>query len=94
MSELIRRRASVTYLLLVLITGVSFWLTVGGGGALIGEAHSVVWVQVIVLACLKVRWVMLDFMELRTAPTGLRALFEVWVVALGAALIAISVLVG
>jgi Prokaryotic Cytochrome C oxidase subunit IV len=33
------------------------------------------------IAGLKVRYVMLDFMELRFAPLGARVLFQVWIVA-------------
>jgi hypothetical protein len=91
MRELVRQRASVVFMALVLITGFSFWLTAGHGGALFDEAQSVVWAQVILLALLKVRWVLLDFMELRSAPIKLRLLFEGWVVALGAALILTNV---
>jgi len=41
---------------------------------------------VIFLAFLKVRWVLLDFMELRSAPTKLRLLFEAWVIGVAACL--------
>jgi hypothetical protein len=91
---LINQRATYIYAALVLLTGVAYWLTVGGGAAGLHEVQTVIWAQVVVLACIKVRWVLLDFMELRTAPMKLRALFEGWVVALGVALIAINWFVG
>jgi Prokaryotic Cytochrome C oxidase subunit IV len=94
MRELVRQRASVVFMALVLITGFSFWLTVGHGGALFKEVQSVVWAQVICLALLKVRWVLLDFMELRSAPIKLRLLFEGWVAGLAAALILTNSLLG
>ena len=90
MRELIYQRATVTFGVLVLITGISYWLTVGHGGAELHQTGSVVWTAVIVLASLKVRWVMLDFMELRSASTRLRVLCEGWVVGLAAALILIN----
>ena len=54
------------------------WLLGGGHGAV-----------VMAVAFLKVRLVGLSFMELRTAPVPLRALFEGWVVVTGGVLIAL-----
>ena len=65
MRELANQRATGILAILVLLTGISFWLTVGHGGASLHQGGSIVWPLVIVLASLKVRWVMLDFMELR-----------------------------
>ena len=87
MRELVYQRATVIFALLVMITGYSFWLTAGHGGAGLHEARSIVWAQVIFLAFLKVRWVLLDFMELRSAPTKLRLLFEAWVIGVAVCLI-------
>ena len=94
MKELINQRATYVYAALVVLTGLGFWLTAGRGATELHEAEKVVWAQVVVLACVKVRWVLLDFMELRAAPLKLRLLFESWVVVLGAALVSISWLVG
>jgi hypothetical protein len=44
---------------------------------------------VIVAALIKVRFVVLDFMEVRTAPIQLRLVLEGWLIALGAALLAV-----
>ena len=52
------------------------------------DLKSAVWAELIVIAFVKVRWVMLDFMELRDAPLGLRLLGETWVIATGVLLIA------
>ena len=87
MRELVYQRATVIFALLVMITGYSFWLTAGHGGAGLHEARSIVWAQVIFLAFLKVRWVLLDFMELRSAPTKLRLLFAAWVIGVAVCLI-------
>jgi hypothetical protein len=88
MRELVYQRATAAVALLVLITALSFWLTVGHGAARLDA--SVVWTLVIVFAFIKVRWVMLDFMELRFAPMNLRLLFECFAVVVAAALITIN----
>ncbi len=87
MRELVSQRATVVFGLLVFITGISFWLTAGHGAAGLRETQTLVWTQVIFLAFVKVRWVLLDFMELRSAPNKLRLLFEAWVVGVAAFLI-------
>jgi hypothetical protein len=92
--ELINQRATYVFGALVVLTGLGYWLTAGRGAAGLHEAQTIIWAQVIFLACVKVRWVLLDFMELRTAPIKLRLLFEVWVISLGAALISINWFVG
>ncbi|WP_428338926.1 cytochrome C oxidase subunit IV family protein [Mycobacterium sp.] len=94
MRELVRQRASAVFAAMVLVTCFSFWLTVGHGASAFHEAAKAVWATVIVLACIKMRWIMLDFMELRTAPLKLRLLFEFWTVCVGAALIITNVVVG
>lgn len=92
MRELMHQRATVVVGLLIVVTGVSYWLSVGHGAAGFHEAQSIVWAQVLVLAFVKVRWILLDFMELRAAPTKLRLLLEVWVVCVAAVLILVSLL--
>lgn len=94
MRDLIQQRATYVFAGLVLITAIAFWLTVGHGAASLNEAQSIVWTEVIFLAYLKVRWILLDFMELRSAPIKLRLLFEFFAVALAAGLISINWLVG
>jgi heme/copper-type cytochrome/quinol oxidase subunit 4 len=91
--ELVRQRATVSFALLLIVTLVAFWLTVGHGGTVLSEGQALIWTQIIVLAFVKVRWVLLDFMELRSAPIGLRALYEMWGVAVAAVLIAFAWLV-
>jgi hypothetical protein len=44
-------------------------------------------VGVIVIAVLKARFIGLEFMELRHAPTALRVAFEIWLLLIGAVLI-------
>jgi heme/copper-type cytochrome/quinol oxidase subunit 4 len=44
-------------------------------------------VGIFVIAAVKVRFVMLDFMELRTAPIPVRVVFEAWPVLVAGAVI-------
>lgn len=63
-------------------------LTVGAFAA--GETHSNghwALIAVVVAALVKVRFVILDFMEVRTAPLALRLVLEGWLVVLGAVLL-------
>lgn len=94
MKELVNQRATYTFGLLVLITTLSLWLTAGHGAALFHEGEAVLWTQIIVLAFLKVRWILLDFMELRTAPMKLRLTFELWALAVAGTLIVTNLAVG
>jgi parvulin-like peptidyl-prolyl isomerase len=73
---LLRARSTVVWLVLVLATLIS-WA--------VGAEHrtgSGVAVLVLAIAMIKVRFVGLDFMELRNAPQLLRTMFEVYCVAL------------
>jgi hypothetical protein len=78
--RLIPRRAGVSWLILVAVTLVSFAL-----GVEHGTGAAIVFV-VLALAAIKVRLIGLDFMELRHAPIALRALFELYCIALWAVL--------
>ncbi|MCT7657185.1 cytochrome C oxidase subunit IV family protein [Mycobacterium deserti] len=84
MRELINHRATYVFVALIALTGVGY-LATG-----LPESESTIWAQVVFLACVKVRWVLLDFMELRAAPVRLRLVFEGWVLLMGGALIAIN----
>ena len=44
-------------------------------------------IAVIVIAFVKIRYVILDFMELRTAPLGMRIAAEVWCILVCATLV-------
>jgi hypothetical protein len=92
--ELINQRATYVFAALILVTSLAFWLTVGHGAASLNEAQSVIWAEVILLAYVKVRWILLDFMELRSAPIRLRLLFESFAVTMAAGLISITLFVG
>jgi hypothetical protein len=77
---LFRARSTFVWLALVIVTLVS-WA--------VGAEHGVgsgVAVFVLAFAAIKVRFVGLDFMELRNAPLPLRGLFEAYCVILWAVL--------
>jgi Prokaryotic Cytochrome C oxidase subunit IV len=79
-SQSVRNRAGLTWLILVAATLVS-WL--------VGAEHgtgSLLAVLVLGIAAVKVRLVGLDFMELRHAPLPLRAAFECYCVGMWAVL--------
>ena len=77
---LIRSRAVLSWLILVAATAISF--TVG----VEHDTGSSVVLVVLTIAAIKMRLVGLDFMELRHAPILLRSAFEMYCVALWAAL--------
>lgn len=78
--QLVRNRAGFSWLLLIAATIVS-WAVGADHGT--GSAVAVI---VLAIAAIKVRLVGLDFMELRSAPTGLRAAFECYCFAIWAVL--------
>ena len=80
MLQLMRNRAGASWLILVALTLASFAFGADHG------TGSLLAVGVLALAAIKVRLVGLDFMALRLAPIALRAIFEVYCVALWALL--------
>lgn len=73
---LFRARSTYVWLALVVVTVVSWAVGAEHG---IGSTVAVI---VLALALVKVRFVGLDFMELRTAPQMLRGVFEAYCVIL------------
>jgi heme/copper-type cytochrome/quinol oxidase subunit 4 len=73
--SLLRERVTIVWLLLMVATCTSTWM-------LSKDAFSpvVAMVGIFVIAAVKVRYVILDFMELRDAPLPVRAAFEAWIV--------------
>lgn len=84
MAALLRLRIHLVWLLLVLATGLSWQF---GHGLGFGDRHHYATTAVLAIAFVKVRFVLLDFMELRTAPLPLRLVFEAWAVVACATLI-------
>ena len=75
------RRITAVWLLLVLATLFSW------ESAHVGNDHRLSSSIVLVIAFIKVRFVGLEFMELRHAPLPLRLIFELWVILACAALL-------
>jgi hypothetical protein len=73
--SVMRERATAVWALLMAATCTSTWLL--SKGAL---SATVAELGIFLIAALKVRFVMLDFMDLRHAPVPVRVAFEGWVV--------------
>ncbi len=84
MAALLRLRIHLVWLLLVFATGLSWQF---GHGLGFGDRYHYATAAVLVIAFVKIRFVFLDFMELRHAPLPLRLIFEVWAVGACATLI-------
>lgn len=82
MIDLLKTRISLVWCLLIAITIASWGF--GHGGGFNDPRHA--GVAVIVAAFVKVRFVLLDFMELRHGPPAMRWAVEVWAVAVCAGL--------
>ena len=80
-------RLFIVWLILVSITLLYLWIdhSVDRSGALV--ASTAVTVAAIVLALVKVRIIMREFMEVRNAPPLLRRLTDFWVVLMAVALL-------
>jgi hypothetical protein len=84
MSRLLRHYSTAIWLVLVLLTGLSWWLSKIDGFA---GVYPVSTLGLLLVASFKVRLVGLHFMELRQAPPALRLLFEIWAAAVSALLL-------
>lgn len=71
------RRATGVWLALVVVTCATFWLGTNHPFADVGARVSSA--IAITLAFVKVYFIGQDFMEIRNAPTALRAIFATWV---------------
>ena len=69
---------------LIVATGLSWQFGHGFG---FGEKIHYATVAILMITFVKIRFVFLDFMELRTAPWPLRMAFEVWAISLCVTLI-------
>ncbi|MGH8595932.1 MAG: cytochrome C oxidase subunit IV family protein [Gammaproteobacteria bacterium] len=72
------------WLLLILATWLSWEF---GHGLGFGSRYDFATIAVMVIAFIKVRFVFLDFMEIRTAPQPLRLAFEAWTIVVCGAII-------
>ncbi len=85
------QRATGIWLLLLAITAVSGWL--GSGRAVRDNGcHRYVGAAIVALAFVKIRFVILDFMEIRHAPFPMRLVCEAWVIIVCATIVCIDLL--
>ena len=84
MTNLLRTRITLVWFVLVAATAFSWEMGHGVGLHDLRQAS----VAIIVVAFIKVRFVILDFMEIRHAPIWMRIVGETWVV------VVCSILVG
>ena len=70
--------------LLILATGLSWQFGHGFG---FGDQYQYASAAILVITFIKIRFVFLDFMEVRNAPVALRIAFEAWAVVVCAILI-------
>lgn len=84
MRSIFWNRITAIWLLLFAATMLSW-----GSSYVGGEYHSIA-ALVIIIAFIKVRFIGLDFMELRYAPVPLRLIFEVWLVTICCAILGVD----
>ena len=89
MNGAVPRRVTVVFAGLVVATCVTWWL--GSGSSRAGNGLGLAATLTIVIAFAKIYFIGRDFMELRSAPPGLRAAFNVWVGAVAVAAVALVV---
>ena len=77
-------RITFVWMVLILATGLSWQFGHGFG---FGDNYHYATAAILVIAFIKIRFVFLDFMELRTAPLPLRITFELWALIVCATLI-------
>jgi hypothetical protein len=80
------RRLLWVWLILVAISLTYLWIDDAATHQGIPTASTVVTVAAICFALIKVRIIMREFMEVRTAPAFLRHLTDVWILVMAAAL--------
>lgn len=85
---LLRQRITIIIALLFAITLIS-WSLGHGFDNVPGRFATTV---VILIAAIKIRFVMLDFMEIRTAPLLLRAFCEAWIAVLALTIVTLHLL--
>jgi heme/copper-type cytochrome/quinol oxidase subunit 4 len=80
--SILRERVTMVWLGLMVLTCVTTW---GLSKDLFSPAVAVV--GIFIIAAVKVRYVILDFMELRNAPIPVRVAFEAWPVVVAATIL-------
>jgi Prokaryotic Cytochrome C oxidase subunit IV len=83
------KRLFVVWLILVAISLAYLWIDHTAMRGAILEASTAVTVAAITLALIKVRIIMREFMEVRSAPRVLRRLTDFWVVFMAVAMLGV-----
>jgi hypothetical protein len=83
------RRVTVVFAGLVVATCITWWL--GSRSSPTGDGLGLAATLTVLIASVKIYFIGRDFMELRSAPPGLRAAFNVWVGAVAVAAVALVV---
>lgn len=91
MERVLRQRITVVWFGLVLATLLS-WLLSSEHVFDSATARTLTTVAILGVAFVKVRYVGLDFMELRHAPRALRVVFDVWMLVVYGMLVGLYVL--
>lgn len=90
MNGAVSDRVNAVFAGLVLATCLTWWL--GSGTSSTGGGLGVAATLTIVIAFAKIFFIGMDFMELRAAPTALKAVFTIWVAAVAVAAITLVVI--
>jgi hypothetical protein len=82
-------RLTYVWVILSVIAVLSWWLghTARSGGFLVSSTP--VTIGVLLIGCIKTRLIMQHFMEVRTAPTWLRRVMDIWLVVFWGAVLSI-----
>lgn len=90
MARSVTATTTLVWVLLMGITGASWLLgaSAAGDASHVRGVHFGAMIALLLLTLFKVRLVIMHFMEVRTAPWQLRALFDLWLVGVGVALLA------
>ncbi len=90
MPTLLRHRSTPIWLLLMVATAISWWFGADHGAH--SEAdYARVTIGLLILAFIKVRFVIQSFMEVRHAPIPLRVIGDLWVFGVCTAVIVVFV---
>jgi Prokaryotic Cytochrome C oxidase subunit IV len=85
MASLFKTRITAVWVLLVAATAASWEM----GHGLFFDDPGKAAIAIIVVALVKVRFVMMEFMELRGAPLAMRLAADAWLAVVGALMIAV-----
>ncbi len=89
--NLVFNKASSVWLVLILATAIS-WVIGTDSASQLGFGPETARVLILIIAFIKIRLVLMHFMELNNAPRSLKWTGEAWVVLMCSVLIAVTLL--